>query len=187
MHHYFDIRLRSDPAFPAHQMMTVLFSKLHRSLARAETTTIAVSFPGYGISPITLGDTLRLLGPQADLAQLSDLTWLLGLRDQTVATVVAPVPATAGQRSLRRVQAKSNPERLLRRQVRRHGVPEGELRDKYRGMQAEHLRLPYVTLSSSSTGQPFKLFLRLGPNEARSQSGSFNAYGLSQTATVPWF
>lgn len=187
MHSHLDIRIRPDPEFPAHQLMAAMFAKLHRVLSRAQSTTIGVSFPGYSVSPITLGDTLRVIGAEADLARLTEHDWLMGLRDHTELSAVKAVPANAEQRSLRRVQAKSSLERLLRRQMRRHSVTEGEARAKFEGMQAERLRLPYVTVASSSTGQPFKLFLKLGPAEPTSQAGSFNAYGLSQTATVPWF
>ena len=187
MHCYLDIRLRPDPEFPSHQLMAALFAKFHRLLARSQTTTIGVMFPGYGMSPITLGDTMRLIGPEADLGKLSDVSWLMGLRDQTVVRSVEPVPATAVQRSLRRVQAKSSPERLLRRQMRRHDLTKEAVQSKYEGLHAEHVRLPFVNLASSSSGHPFKLFLRLGPVEAIGQEGHFNAYGLSQSATVPWF
>jgi CRISPR-associated endonuclease Csy4 len=187
MRYHVDIRLRPDPEFPAHQLMSALFSTLHRTLSRAQTTTVGVSFPGYGVSPATVGETLRLIGLAADLDLLSDASWLSGLRDHTRLTPMKPVPTTAEARSLRRVQAKSNPERLLRRQLRRHAVAETEVRAKYEGLRGEQLRLPFISLASSSTGQPFKLFLKLGPAEESSQAGSFNAYGLSQTATIPWF
>lgn len=47
--------------------------------------------------------------------------------------------------------------------------------------------LPYVQLRSASTGQRFCLFLALGDPEPNPVLGSFNAYGLSNTATLPWF
>lgn len=187
MNSHVDIRLRPDPEFPAHQLLSALFAKLHCMLSRSQTTTIGVSFPGYGESPITLGDTLRLIGSESDLARLVDTAWLAGVREHAIIAAVAPVPVNAVQRSLRRVQAKSNPERLRRRQMRRHNLTEAEVSSKYDGLQSEQLRLPFVTLMSQSTGQPFKLFLKLGPAESTGSTGCFNAYGLSHTATVPWF
>ena len=47
--------------------------------------------------------------------------------------------------------------------------------------------LPYVQLRSSSTAQPFCLFIDHGPLQAQAVSGSFNTYGLSNSATIPWF
>jgi CRISPR-associated endonuclease Csy4 len=108
MHHYLDIQLRRDPEFPPHQLMDALYAKLHRALALVKANTLGVSFPGYSESPITLGNTLRLIGPPADLARLMEQPWLMGMRDHTVLGAIFPVPAQATQRSLRRVQAKSD-------------------------------------------------------------------------------
>ena len=83
MDHYLDIHLRPDPEVPAHQLMAALFAKLHRVLAQVQATTIGVSFPGYGLSPVTLGNTLRLVGPAVDLARLMEESWLTGARDHT--------------------------------------------------------------------------------------------------------
>lgn len=187
MHNYLDLHLRPDPEFPAHQLMAVLFAKLHRVLAQVQAGTIGVSFPGYGLSPATLGNNLRLFGPAPDLARLMEHPWLTGAKDHTIIGAITPVPITATHRRLQRVQAKSNPERLIRRYMRRHDLSEAQVRATYEGAQAQHLQLPFVTLASGSTGQAFKLFLKLGPAEAQPQPGVFNAYGLSPTATVPWF
>lgn len=187
MHHYLDIHLRPDPEFPTHQLMAALFAKLHRVLAHTQATRIGVSFPGYELSPATLGPALRLFGPSADLTRLMEQPWLTGVRDHTILGAIAPVPATATYRRLERVQVKSNPERLMRRQMRRHNLSETEVRVNYEGAQAQRLHWPFVTVASASSGQTFKLFLKLGPAEARLQTGDFNAYGLSQSATVPWF
>jgi len=186
MHHYLDIHLRPDPEFPPHQLMAALFAKLHRVLAQSQANAIGVSFPGYA-APSTLGDTLRLFGPVPDLTALMAQPWLSGMRDHATLGAVTPVPATATHRQLQRVQAKSNPERLMRRQMRRHGLSEAEGRAAYEGAKAELLSLPFLALASGSTGQTFKLFFKLGSLEAQSQPGTFNAYGLSPTATVPWF
>ena len=187
MHDYLDLHLRLDPEFPAHQLMAALFTKLHRVLAQVQASTIGVSFPGYGLSPATLGNTLRLFGPALDLARLMEHPWLTGVKNHTIVGAITPVPITATCRRLQRVQAKSNPERLIRRHIRRHDLSEAEVRAIYEGAQAQRLQLPFVALTSGSSGQAFKLFLKLGPAEGQPQPGVFNAYGLSPTATVPWF
>lgn len=187
MHHYIDIRLLPDPELPAFQLMDTLYAKVHRAFVQMNARTIGVSFPGYQLDPRSLGKTLRLIGPPADLARLTESSWLQGLRDHTALSASATVPATAEHRALRRIQAKSSPDRLMRRQMRRHRLSEAQARAKYEGMTPEHLRLPFVTLASASTGQSFKLFLQLGAPEGRAQEGEFNAYGLSPSATVPWF
>lgn len=187
MSHYIDIHLRPDPEFPVHQLMAALYAKLHRVLAKVQASTVAVSFPGYRTVPATLGDTLRLIGPQSDLVRLMEHDWLKGMRDHTAVGPVAAVPANAVQRSLRRVQAKSSPERLRRRQMRRHGLTETQARERVPDSAAEWLNLPFVVLASASTGQTFRLYLRLGTAVVDAQAGVFNAYGLSTSATTPCF
>jgi len=188
MDQYIDIHLRPDPEFPAHQLMAALYAKLHRGLTQLQLTSVGVSFPGYQEKPPTLGQTLRLIGPEHDLARLMAQAWLQGMRDLVEVKDLAPVPKDAVHRSLRRVQAKSSPERLRRRQMRRHALSEDQARTRVPDTAAEVLRLPFVTLRSASNGQTFPLFLQLGPPvPIIPPKGDFNAYGLSSTATVPWF
>ena len=47
--------------------------------------------------------------------------------------------------------------------------------------------LPYAHLRSSSTGQPFCLFIAHGPQLATAVVGHFNTYGLGPHASIPWF
>lgn len=187
MSHYIDIHLRPDPEFPPHQLMATLYAKLHRVLAQVHANTIGVSFPGYQTVPVTLGSTLRLVGPKFDLERLMEHGWLTGMRDHTKVTPVVAVPTDAEQRSLRRVQAKSSPERLRRRQMRRHGLTEEQARERVPDSAVELLNLPFVRLASASTGQTFPLYLQLGPAMPVAQAGTFNSYGLSALATIPWF
>jgi len=187
MHDYIDIHLRPDPEFPPHQLMAALFAKLHRWLAQTQSTRIAASFPGYQEAPAALGSTLRLIGPGPELKRLMEYDWLQGMRDHADVQPQAAVPAGAGQRSLRRVQAKSSPERLRRRQMRRHQLTGEQALARVPDNCAETLKLPFLTVASASTGQRFQLFVRLGPPADTTQTGDFNSYGLSSTATVPWF
>jgi CRISPR-associated endonuclease Csy4 len=187
MHHYIDIHLRPDPEFPAHQLMSALYGKLHRALAASFSSGMAVSFPGYSLAPLTLGNCLRLVGTAADLDRLLTTDWLRGMADHIILSAVQPVPKDAAHRQLRRVQAKSSPERLQRRQMRRHGLTLAQAMSAVPITAVERLNLPYVSAASASTGQRFRLFLQLGPVLSERLDGTFNAYGLSGTATTPWF
>jgi len=183
MDHYIDIRLRPDPEFSAQTLLSALYSKLHRALAERGSSDIGISFPEY--APRYLGPCLRLHGTRATLTELGD-RWLTGMRDHCTLAPIQPVPADATHRRLIRVQAKSNPARLRRRHMRRHAVTAAQAQDAIADNVAERLDLPFIRLRSSSTAQSFPLFLRRGDPEPP-QPGSFNAYGLSQKATVPWF
>ena len=187
MQHYFDIRLRSDPEFPAHQLLVALYAKLHRALVQLNSDTIGVCFPGYDESAQSLGNCLRLIGPAADLDRLLARDWLTGMHDHVSLDQLAQVPADAVHRTLRRVQAKSSPERLRRRQMKRHGLTEAQARERVPNHAAERLPWPFVSLASASTSQRFRLYLHMGPVQPDAVPGSFNAYGLSTQATIPCF
>lgn len=185
--HYLDIHLRPDPEFAANQLLAALYAKLHRALVQLQSNDLAVGFPGYSDKPMGLGTTLRVFGTAQSLAGLMATPWLSGMADHVQANAPALVPPTACHRHLSRVQAKSNPQRLRRRHMKRHGLSEAQAKERIPDSAAESLRLPFIALRSTSTGQAFPLFLRFGPVESQPVSGTFNAYGLSATATIPWF
>lgn len=185
--HYLDIHLRPDPEFADHQLLAALYAKLHRALVQLQSTDVAVSFPGYADKPPGLGKALRLLGQAERLEQLMALPWLTGMADHVQVGAVQSVPAVASHARLLRVQAKSSPERLRRRQMKRHGLTEAQARERIPDSAAQTLRLPFLQMRSASTGQVFRLFLRLEAQSPVAVAGDFNAYGLSTTATVPRF
>lgn len=187
MDHYLDIELRPDPEFPAPQLMNALFAKLHRALVRDGCGLIGVSFPGINTQAPHLGTRLRLHGCDAPLAKLDTSDWLTGMRDHVAVSRPTPVPADARHRVVRRVQAQSSPERLRRRLMRRHSLDPEQARQRIPDSAAQYLRLPFVQLRSTSSGQSFRLFIEHGPMLETPVPGEFSAYGLSQTATVPWF
>lgn len=187
MDNYFDIRLRPNPELAAAHLLAALFTRLHRALVELQTDAIGVSFPDYDARLGTLGLRLRLCGPKAALEPLAAGLWLGSMRDHVSVAGVMLVPAHAVHRTLRRVQVKSSPERLRRRLLKRHQLSEEQARQRIPESIASATDLPYVLLGSASTGQRFRLFLELGPEQPQPDPGRFNAYGLSATATVPWF
>lgn len=187
MDHYLDLKLLPNPEIAQPHLIAALFGKLHLALVAQQSEHIGISFPGVQASPAWLGDCLRLHGSQADLNALMASNWLLAVRDHLHATAVLPVPAGAGFCVVSRTQAKSNPERQRRRQMRRHGISADEALARLPDSAAEKLNLPYIQLRSQSTGQPFRLFIRHGEVQQTATTGSFGAYGLSATATIPWF
>ncbi len=187
MDHYVDLQLLPDPEIAQPHMMGALFSKLHLTLVTQRSEHIGISFPAVQDAPPWLGDCLRLHGIQAELAAMMATPWLAGMRDHVQASAVLPVPATARFRVVSRVQAKSNPDRLRRRQMRRHGIDAAEALARVPETAAERLDLPYVQLRSLSTVQSFRLFIRHGSLLDTASLGAFGAYGLSSSATIPWF
>lgn len=186
MDHYIDIRLRPDPEFSPPLLLNALHAKLHRALVAQQREDIGVSFPSAKAKPATLGDHLRLHGSQAALAQLMASNWLSGMHDHVAISDATPTPAQTQHREVRRIQCKSSPERLRRRLIKRQDISEAQAREQIPDSAARTLALPFLTLRSLSTGQQFRLFIEHRKTPAAVE-GKFNAYGLSNGGTVPWF
>ncbi|RUQ31347.1 MAG: type I-F CRISPR-associated endoribonuclease Cas6/Csy4 [Candidatus Competibacteraceae bacterium] len=184
---YLEIRLLPDPEFMPTLLMNALFNKLHRGLVEQGGNNIGVSFPDVGKKSRSLGERLRLHGSRTNLAELMALNWMMGMRDHSVVGTVMEVPAHAKPRVVRRVQAKSNPERQRRRLIARKGVSLEQAIQAIPDDAMELLKLPYLILTSQSTGQQFRLFVDHLAIQEQTVVGAFSAYGLSPTATVPWF
>lgn len=186
MDHYLDLRLRADPEFPQHQLMDALFARLHRALVQRDSTGIGLSFPDARGLRGGLGARMRLHGTMAALEPLAALSWLVGMRDHVEVASVLAVPASTSWVSVRRIQAKSNVDRLRRRQMKRKGWTAEEAAAALPEAAVEMLNLPFLTIRSASTGRTFRLFVRQQPATGQ-QPGHFNAYGLSAEATLPRF
>jgi CRISPR-associated endonuclease Csy4 len=185
--HYIDIALLPDPEFSHAHLLSALMAKLHRALVQLQADDIGISFPHYSLQPRSLGDLLRLHGSPAALQRLMAQPWLQGMRDHVRVTAPAPAPLGTPHRAVRRRQFKTNVERLRRRRMKRKGETPEQATAAIPGSVERSPTLPYTQLRSTSTGQPFCLFIEQGPEQTNATPGSFNTYGLSTTATVPWF
>jgi CRISPR-associated endonuclease Csy4 len=85
------------------------------------------------------------------------------------------------------VQAKSSAERLRRRTQKYKGLDETKALAQIPDTKEERLQLPYVSIHSQSTGQRFRLFIEHSTLQTMPSPGHFNAYGLSQKTSIPWF
>lgn len=186
MDHYLDLRLRADPEFPQHQLMDALFARLHRALVQRNSADIGLSFPDVRGPRGGLGARMRLHGTAAALEPLASLSWLVGVRDHVDVAGVLEAPTSASWISVRRVQAKSNVDRLRRRQMKRKAWTAEEAAAAIPAAAVEMLDLPFLTIRSGSTGQTFRMFVRQQP-AANPQPGRFSSYGFSSEATLPRF
>ena len=185
--HYLDLTLLPDPEFSHAHLLGALVSKLHRALVQLRADDIGVSFPGHSLRPRTLGSVLRLHGPEAALAGLMASDWLRGMRDHLRQGAIAPAPADAQHRVVQRRQFKTSAERLRRRRMARKGETVEQATAAIPDTVERKPNLPFAQLRSSSTGQPFCLFVEHGALQSQAVAGDFNTYGLSLSATVPWF
>ncbi len=181
MDHYVDIAVLPDPEFPSTMLMNALYAKLHRALATVGSGEIGVSFPRAGKAP---GDLLRLHAGKDALTRLMEQNWLRGLNDYTCSSQISEVPAEYRHIQVKRVQPKLTAARL-RRAVKRGSILEEEAEKLL--MERSLLKNPFFQLNSQSTGQRFPLFIQQQKPQVEARTGSFNSYGLSDQATVPWF
>ncbi|MBQ0754151.1 MAG: type I-F CRISPR-associated endoribonuclease Cas6/Csy4 [Gammaproteobacteria bacterium] len=184
---YLEITLRPDPEFGQQLLLDALMGKLHRGLVGAETNAIGVSFPRYSEKPRNLGDQLRLHGTADQLGSLMAQAWLTGMSDHLLVSDIKPAPAEARYRVVRRIQPKTNAERLRRRYQQRHAVSEEEVRSLIPDSVVKPVSAPFLSLRSASTGRRFALFVDHGPLLNEPVNGEFSSYGLSQAGTIPWF
>lgn len=188
--HYINITLLPDPEFSHAHLLGALVAKLHRALVQGQTTDIGVSYPqhiGQPLTKRTLGAVLRLHGTPETLQRLMGQDWLKGMRDHTQVSELLPVPANAQHRAVRRRQFKTNADRLRRRRMRRKGETAEQAAAAIPDTVERRPDLPFAQLHSNSTGQSFCLYVDHGPLVPQPVPGVFNAYGLAQEATVPWF
>jgi len=187
MDHYINIILRPDPEVNVQQLMSVLFEKIHHALVDLKSTKIGVSFPHAAANKAHLGDCLRLHGNQNDLNVLLKARGLTSFRDHLNVTEPCLVPISAQHCIVKRVQVKSSPERLRKRLMRRHNIDLSQAIERIPDKIAQVTKLPYISFSSQSTGQTFRLFINQSKPQTEQIIGEFNTFGLSQLATVPWF
>ncbi len=185
--HHVDIRVVPDPETTASQLVDALYDRLHLALVKQRRDDIGISFPGYATTPRSLGNVLRLHGSEQALRDFLQEDWLKGVRDHVRLSDIAPVPAGALQRTVQRRQFKTNADRLRRRRMRRKGETEQQALEAIPQTVERRPNLPYLHLRSRSTGQPFCLFIAMGPLTAAPNPGPFNSHGLSGTSTIPWF
>ncbi|HAF53736.1 MAG TPA: type I-F CRISPR-associated endoribonuclease Cas6/Csy4 [Thauera sp.] len=187
MDHYIDITVLPDPEFPATTLMNALFSKLHRGLVHHAGRDIGVSFPEVAQNRRTLGKRLRLHGSKESLERLMTVRWTQGMQDHIEITPIRAVPPNVMHCIVRRVQAKSSPERLRRRLIARKSVSAEAAQAAIPDTAARLLDLPYVEMASRTTSQRFKLFIEHLEPSSVAVRGEFGSYGLAANATVPWF
>lgn len=184
MDHYLDIRLLpEEPEVSESFLLNALFAKLHLRLGQLGRADIGVSFPHQAKR---LGNLLRLHGTQTGLQTLMDEDWLQGLKGYCECSQPTAVPTDTEYRTVRRVQAKSAHNKRMR-SIRKGWLSETEAMERITDTQQRELKLPFVQLKSRSSGQLMRIYIEHGPLQSIAVAGTFSAYGLSATATIPWF
>lgn len=197
MKYYLDITLLPDAEANLGFIWQKVYQQVHLALVENQTpdggSAVAVCVPEYNDKTFPLGSKLRLFASQKEHLQKIDMgKWLSRLADYTHCTSIKEVPSSVKQYvRFKRVQYDTNIERLARRRAKRKGESFDEALQHYSGFKDQQSKLPFVNMSSLSSGAKFRLFIEKEMFE-EAKAGEFSCYGLSMSnsgsqATVPWF
>lgn len=188
---YFDITLLPDAEANLGFLWQKVFTQVHLALVENKlpdgNSAVAVSFPTYAGKDFPLGSKLRLMaGDEEELQDLNLPEALSRLTDYCHLSSIKSVPQTSFHANFWRIRFDSNIERLARRRAKRKEISFEEALEHYAGFDEEQSKLPYIQIQSLSKDERFRLFVKKTELD-EAVDGVFNCYGLSKTATVPWF
>lgn len=183
MNHYIDIVIQPDAEMRLNVLLNAVYTKLHKALCDLASVDIGVSFPKYAT---TLGDVVRVHGDQAALNDLQGLAWLGGISGYCNISGILPVPGGVKYRVISRKQSTMSQSKA-KRLILRGSITESELKGYRAAMFNKGLDNAYVEVISSSNGHKYRRYFEFGPVIDTPIAGSFDQFGLSKSATVPWF
>jgi CRISPR-associated endonuclease Csy4 len=183
MNYYIDITLLPDPEFKATVLLNSLYIKLHKALCDLRSTSIGISFPKY---ETTLGNALRIHGEKPVLNDLQGLNWIGGMNGYCNVSEITPAPSGVKYRTVSRVQTTMSNSKL-NRLLKRGSITEEEAKNYRAKMFTKGLDNPYLDLVSGSNSNKHRRYIEFGDLLDEPVAGTFDQFGLSKTATVPWF
>lgn len=183
MKHYVEIVIKPDEEMRENVLLNKVYSKLHKALFSLKSTEIGVSFPKY---KVMLGDVIRLHGSEVKLLELQNTNWLGGLSGYCKVSDIQIVPGDVSYRVISRIQSNMT-EAKLRRLIKRGSISEAEVKQYKAKMFGMGLDNPYLELQSTSNGHKHRRYLQFSELKDQADEGVFDSFGLSKTATVPWF
>ena len=202
MKYYQDITLIPDAEANIGFLWYKVFQQVHIGLADIKqadgTSAIAVSFPDYSSGGdkqprFPLGSKLRLFADTEErLGQFNNQNRLSRLMDYCHIKSVRSIPSTSKHVRFKRKMVKSEFRKAagLARHLNKPIIEILKYRNE-QGIQTQECKLPYIHMESqeqTETGEKnkFRLFIQREIFDSPIE-GTFDCYGLSKTATVPWF
>lgn len=183
MDSYIEITLKPDAEMRENVLLNKVYTKLHKALVMLKSDSIGVSFPKY---QVVLGRVIRVHSNSNMLQHFSDLNWLGGLVGYCDVSEIQLVPSSCEYRTISRIQSNMSQSKL-KRLLKRGSISDTDI-NKYKAkMFTKGLEHPYLELESSSNGHKHRRYLRFSEIAKEPIDGKFDLFGLSKTATVPWF
>lgn len=198
MKYYIDITLLPDSDVGLGFIWRRVFQQVHIALVDNKVgdnqSAIAIAIVHYRAKAFPLGNKLRLLADsEKDLLNLDITQWLSRLSDYCHITSIKKVPDTVTQYA----RFKRKPVKSLFTKAQRRAEHLGKPYEEVLQYLMEQgtttpCKLPFIKVESQQTKSAghehncFPLFIERAFSSQKID-GVFDCYGLSKTATVPWF
>lgn len=197
MNYYQELTIINNPELSLYELWSKLYMQLHLAFVEQkdanEQVPYGVSFPEYvnkeedGRNTISLGTKLRIFANNVDEFQALNLDkWLDRLTDYVHIKKPKPVVNVKYFLSVNRYRPKGSVEKLARRQAKHNGISITAATDKLGSYTQKLITYPFIKINSLHDKKSFSLCINQ-QKVNNSCIGKFNTYGLSKTATVPWF
>lgn len=195
MKYYRDIKLLSVAEISFGFLWKKVYQQIHLALVEAGNKQIAFSFPNYSFNvedkknKPNLGEVLRVFAHSIEELESMELAkWLERLSDYVQIGRILQTPEVTEFVQFKRKQFKFHDDIVKRaqHQADRRGISLEEALKHFEGYNSQQNKLPFIMCQSLSTNQEYKIFIeqKKSTNEIK---GSFDTFGLSKEATVPWF
>lgn len=183
MNYYIDIVLKPDAEMREHVLLNKVYTKLHKALFELKSNNIGVSFPQWNVR---LGNVIRIHGEDGALDLLQKINWLGGLLGYCDISDISLVPVDCKHRVVSRIRPTMSKSKL-NRLIKRGSISNQDIEVYKAKMFSRGLENTYVELESSSNTHKHRRYFNFGSLCEIPVSGKFDNFGLSKTATVPWF
>lgn len=191
---------RHNVFIPTHEIMGILFTKIHWLLADNKdnqgNSSVGIGFPKYYMNEnnpkdVSIGNIISLIGPKKHIEDLKIMEALNSLKGYICIDDPQPVPEDTGYVSFYRVRgakknrSKGEIERRIRRAMKRHGYSEEEARALYKNAYDKEggIGFPHLKLHSQSTGQLVRV--AIGRKEENSLANRFDIFGFPINGGIP--
>ncbi|MDT8405902.1 MAG: type I-F CRISPR-associated endoribonuclease Cas6/Csy4 [Methylococcales bacterium] len=183
MQHFIDVRIKPDAELRENVLLNKVYTKLHKALCDLKSTDIGVSFPEYKLK---LGCVIRVHATENRLKTLQQSGWLGGLIGYCEVSPVQSIPDQVPYRTVSRIQSTMSPAKL-KRLIKRGSIQESEIKQYKAKMFQKGLDNPFLELESESNGHLHRRYITFSELTDKPILGEFDQFGLSKTATIPWF
>lgn len=206
MKKYVEITLLPDAEIPIYFLWAKLYQQLHLAFVESADDEgrikVGVSFPKYCAEKRWLGDKLRMFAEsESQLEALNLGKWLARINDYVHIRGVKNVPDNVdGYALFKRLNDKSNKEKLARRRAKRLGVSLDEALNYFyqnedrEQPQKEVVGYPFISMTSLSSGNKFPVTIVREKVDSLVFADGFNTYGFSidrtnsnRNSSVPMF